>query len=157
MLYERMLCGYAKKKAFEDLLDSTNDRLIVFYNFQVELAILTDILIKHERPFSIINGNTKDLSAYENSEDSVTLIQYQAGAMGLNLQKANKIVYFTPPVASELFEQSKKRIHRIGQEKTCFYYYLICRNSIEEKIYRTLAMRRDYTEALFEEVNNIDL
>ena len=111
---------------------------------------LSDILIEHERPFSIINGNTKDLSAYENSEDSVTLIQYQAGAMGLNLQKANKIVYFTPPVSSELFEQSKKRIHRIGQEKTCFYYYLICRNSIEEKIYRTLKMRRDYTEALFE-------
>lgn len=150
MLYERMLCGYAKKKAFEDLLDSTNDRLIVFYNFQVELMALSDILIEHERPFSIINGNTKDLSAYENSEDSVTLIQYQAGAMGLNLQKANKIVYFTPPVSSELFEQSKKRIHRIGQEKTCFYYYLICRNSIEEKIYRTLKMRRDYTEALFE-------
>ena len=137
-------------KAFEDLLDSTNDRLIVFYNFQVELMTLSDILIEHERPFSIINGNTKDLSAYENSEDSVTLIQYQAGAMGLNLQKANKIVYFTPPVSSELFEQSKKRIHRIGQEKTCFYYYLICRNSIEEKIYRTLKMRRDYTEALFE-------
>ena len=150
MLYERMLCGYAKKKAFEDLLDSTNDRLIVFYNFQVELMTLSDILIEHERPFSIINGNTKDLSAYENSEDSVTLIQYQAGAMGLNLQKANKIVYFTPPVSSELFEQSKKRIHRIGQEKTCFYYYLICRNSIEEKIYRMLKMRRDYTEALFE-------
>lgn len=154
MLYERMLCGFANKErlnAFRDLLDSTNDRLIVFYNFQNELLALSDVLIEHERPFSIINGDTKDLSAYENSEDSVTLIQYQAGAMGLNLQKANKIVYFTPPLSSELFEQSKKRIHRIGQEKTCFYYYLVCRNSIEEKIYRTLAMRKDYTERLFED------
>lgn len=153
MLYERMLCGFAntaKLDAFKDLLDSTNDRLIVFYNFTNELMALTDILIEAERPFSIVNGDTKDLMEYEKSENSVTLIQYQAGSMGLNLQKSNKIVYFTPPLSSELFEQSKKRTHRIGQNRTCFYYYLICKNSIEEKIYRTLKMRRDYTEALFE-------
>lgn len=154
MLYERMLCGFANKdklKAFRDLLESTDDRLIVFYNFNNELVALTNVLIDKERPFSVVNGNSKDLSAYETLENSVTLIQYQAGSMGLNLQKANKIVYFTPPLGSEMFEQSKKRIHRIGQKRTCFYYYLTCRNSIEEKIYKTLAMRRDYTERLFEE------
>lgn len=154
MLYERMLCGFANKQklnAFRDLLESTDDRLIVFYNFTNELIALTDILIDLERPFSIVNGDIKDLSTYEKSENSVTLIQYQAGAMGLNLQKSNKIVYFTPPLSSELFEQSKKRTHRIGQDRTCFYYYLTCKNSIEEKIYKTLAMRHDYTERLFEE------
>ena len=153
MLYERMLCGFANKdklNAFRDLLESTDDRIIVFYNFNNELMALTNILIEEERPFSIVNGNSKDLTEYEKSENSVTLIQYQAGSMGLNLQKANKIVYFTPPLGSEMFEQSKKRIHLIGQERTCFYYYLTCRGSIEEKIYRTLKMRRDYTEALFE-------
>ena len=153
MLYERMLCGFANKEklsAFKDLLQSTDDRLIVFYNFVNELTALTEILIQNERPFSVVNGETKDLTAYENEENSVTLIQYQAGSMGLNLQKANKIVYFTPPLSSELFEQSKKRTHRIGQERTCFYYYLTCRNSIETKIYDTLKMRRDYTEKLFE-------
>jgi SNF2 family DNA or RNA helicase len=96
-----------------------------------------------------VNGQTKDLSVYEEYENSVTAIQYQAGAMGLNLQKANKIIYFTPPLSSELFEQSKKRTHRIGQKKTCFYYELICKNSIEEKVYAALAMRRDYTDELF--------
>lgn len=154
MLYERMLCGFAntnKLKAFRDLIESTDDRLIVFYNFNNELVALTNILIDEDRPFSVISGDSKDLSAYETSENSVTLIQYQAGSMGLNLQKANKIVYFTPPLGSEMFEQSKKRIHRIGQERTCFYYYLVCKNSIEEKIYKTLAMRRDYTERLFDE------
>lgn len=155
MLYERMLCGFANKEKlnlFEDLLSSTDDRLIVFYNFQNELMKLSEIVIDSDRPLSIVNGDTKDLSAYENFENSVTLIQYQAGAMGLNLQKSNKIVYFTPPLSSELFEQSKKRTHRIGQERTCFYYYLICKNSIETKIYSALKMRRDYTERLFENV-----
>lgn len=154
MLYERQLCGqYNKEKleAFWDLVESTNDRLIVFYNFNDELEKLSRIAWENHRPVAVVNGKQKDLLPYENAPDSITFIQYQAGAMGLNLQKANKIVYFTPPLSSELFEQSKKRIHRIGQEKTCFYYYLTCKGSIEEKIYRTLAMRRDYTDALFEE------
>ena len=101
------------------------------------------------RPVSIVNGSVKDLFAYENCDNSITFIQYQAGAMGLNLQKANKIVYFTPTLSSELFEQSKKRIHRIGQDRPCFYYQFKC--GVEYKIYDTLSMRKDYTEYLFEE------
>ena len=150
MLYERMLCGqYNKSKldAFADLLDSTNDRLIVFYNFNEELAKLKELA--KGRPVSIINGSVKDLTAYENDDDSITFVQYQAGAMGVNLQKANKIVYFSLPLSSELFEQSKKRTHRIGQIKPCFYYVMICRDSIEEKILDTLKKRQDFTERLF--------
>ena len=154
MLYERQLCGQYnvdKLNAFRDLVESTNGRLIVFYSFNDELKMLDEIVAELDRPVSLVNGRSKLLHAYENYSNSVTFIQYQAGAMGLNLQLANKIVYFTPPLSSESFEQSKKRIHRIGQTKPCFYYYLTCRNSVEEKIYRTLEMRKDYTEALFEE------
>ena len=153
LLYARQLCGAYnddKLKAFTDLVESTNDRLIVFYNFNNELEQLKCVCDALERPYSVVNGTDKDLYAYENISDSITLIQYQAGAMGLNLQRANKIIYFTPPLSSELYEQSKKRTHRIGQKSTCFYYNLICTGSVEEKIYKTLEMRKDYTEALFE-------
>ena len=154
MLYERQLCGRYntdKLQAFRDLVESTSGRLIVFYNFWDELGALENIVCEYSRPYSVVNGNGRDLESYEEKENSITFIQYQAGAMGLNLQKANKIIYFTPPLSSELFEQSKKRIHRVGQSKPCFYYYLTCKGSIEEKIYKTLEMRKDYTEFLFEE------
>lgn len=154
MLRERQLCSWYNKEklqALQDLLESTEDRIIIFYNFEYEKDALTVIADNLQKPISLVNGQTKDLEAYENNLNSVTLIQYQAGAMGLNLQKANKIIYFTPPISSELFEQSKKRIHRIGQNRPCFYYYLICRRSIEEGIYKTLAVRKDYTEELFNE------
>lgn len=151
LLYERQLCGqYSKNKleAFKDLVDSTEDRLIVFYNFTEELLKLRQLT---DRPVSIVNGQIKDLYNYSTCDNSVTFIQYQAGAMGLNLQQANKIIYYSPTLSSELYEQSKKRINRIGQDKTCFYYNLIVTGSVEEKIYRALAMRKDYTERLFED------
>ena len=150
LLYSRMLCGHynaEKLKAFTDLIDSTDDRLIVFYNFNDELEVLKSAV--EDKPISVVNGQVKDLTAYENIDNSISFVQYQAGAMGLNLQKANKIIYFTPPLSSELFEQSKKRIHRIGQEQACFYYQLT--SGIEKRIYDTLAMRKDYTDKLFED------
>lgn len=153
MLYQRQLCGQYnadKLEAFKDLVQSTNDRLVVFYNFNDELDKLMQIAGECKKPFGVVNGSHKNPEMI-NADGAILFVQYQAGAMGLNLQKANKIVYFTPPLSSELFEQSKKRIHRIGQDKTCFYYYLTCKGSVEEKIYATLAMRKDYTEALFEE------
>lgn len=150
LLFSRMLCGHyneEKLKVFQDLVDSTDDRLIVFYNFTDELFKLKDLV--GDKPASIVNGQIKDLTAYETADNSITFVQYQAGAMGLNLQKANKIIYFTPPLSSEMFEQSKKRIHRIGQDKPCFYYQLT--SGVENHIYDTLAMRKDYTDKLFEE------
>lgn len=153
-LYSRQLCGqYNKDKlqAFSDLASSTQDRLIVFYNFTAELDALKKITQELDKPISEVNGHCKDLSNYENEDNSITFIQYQAGAMGLNLQKANKIVYFTLTDKSELFEQSKKRIHRIGQTSTCFYYLMMCKNSVEEDILQTLEMRKDYTDELFRE------
>ena len=152
LLYERQLCGQYnpdKLEAFKDLIESTYDRLIVFYNFNAELDELVKIAQEAGRSISVVNGKGRDLTFYECKEDSVTFIQYQAGAMGLNLQKANRIIYFTPPLSSELYDQSRKRIHRINQTKTCFYYQLVVKGSVEEKIYKTLAMRRDYTEQLF--------
>lgn len=154
ILNQRKLCGYFNKDkldAFKELAESTNDRLVVFYNFNDELQRLKVIAEELEKPISEVNGHVKDLIAYEEESDSITFVQYQAGAMGLNLQKANKIVYFTLPLSSELFEQSKKRTHRIGQTNTCFYYLMICKNSIEEEIFNTLEKRKDYTDELFKE------
>lgn len=152
MLYERMLCGHlceAKLKAFTDLVESTEDRLIVFYNFTAEFDVMRKIVMDRNKVFSIVNGTVKKLDMYELDPASITFIQYQAGAMGLNLQKACRMLFFTLPLSSELYEQSKKRIHRIGQERPCFYYPMICKGSVEEKILKTLEMRKDYTEELF--------
>lgn len=154
-LYARQLASaYNNDKygAFIDLLESTNDRLIVFYNFDVELDALDALCGAYNRPVSVVNGKRKDLLAYEEKNDSVTLIQYQAGAMGLNLQKANKVIYFSLPERSELFEQSKKRIHRIGQDKPCFYYVLMAKGTIDENIFEALEQKRDFTDELFKEV-----
>lgn len=157
ILYARQLCGqyHAEKlDAFRDLVQSTEDRLIVFYNFTAELDAMKAIAEELERPVSVVRGGEDDRTAYEQCSDSITFIQYQAGAMGGNFQKANKIIYFTLPLGKgscDLWEQSKKRIHRIGQNNTCFYYYLLVKGSIEEKNLESLKVGKELTDELFKE------
>lgn len=155
MLYQRQLASMYNKNKYEvlaDTLQSTEDRVLIFYNFTRELEEIKNICKQLNKPVSVVNGKTKDLKNYEFKDNSVTLLQYQAGAMGLNLQLSNKIIYFSLPLSSELFEQSKKRTHRMGQKRSCMYYYLITEGTIEEKIFDVLGTRRDFTNKLFEEL-----
>lgn len=155
MLYFRQLCNSSEKlDMLKTLLESTNDRVIIFYNFDIELKLLQQLVSKLKRPISYINGHEKDLNCYNDFEDSVTLVQYQSGSAGVNLQLANKMIYYSPPIKSDFFEQSKKRIHRIGQESKCTYWKLVTSNSIEQKIYNTLDLKRDYTDELFRRDND---
>lgn len=155
ILYARQLCGqYHREKleAFKDLLESTDDRLIVFYNFNEELIRLKRICENLGRNVSFVNGSGISMYAYEEVPNSVLFVQYQAGAMGGNYQKANKIIYFTLPLGKgscDLWEQSKKRIHRIGQKNTCFYYYLLVKGSFEEKNFAALKEGKELTDELF--------
>jgi len=153
MLYARQLCGQyhqGKLEAFRDLLNSTEDNLVVFYNFNGELEALDRIAREEGRTPGAVNGHQKD----EAEGHDILFVQYQAGAYGLNLQGfSNRIIYYSLPLGKgscDLWEQSKKRIHRIGQNKTCFYYYLLVQNSIETLNLERLKEGQDYTQYLFE-------
>ena len=151
ILGERQLCGQFnlnKLVSFKDILDSTDDRLIVFYNFKDELEEL--IKVTGKRPMSFVNGDKRDLTAYENDSDSITFIQYKAGSRGLNLQKSNKIIYYSPTLSADEYAQSQKRIHRLGTTQPCFYFKMVSKGSIEEKIYNCLDRGVDYEQRLFE-------
>lgn len=157
MLYSRQICSVynqAKAAAVEELLEQAGDEpVIIFYNWTAELKILESICERLKRPISVVNGQKRDLTAYEeNRPGTVILAQYQAASMGLNLQEHCRIcIYFSPCLSYSDFEQSKARVHRIGQKRNCIFYTLICKESVEESIMQTLAERRDYTEQLFTE------
>jgi len=63
-LYARQLCGqYHKEKleGFRDLVQSTEDRLIVFYNFTAEYEAMKAIAEELERPVSVVRGGEEPL------------------------------------------------------------------------------------------------
>lgn len=154
MIFARQIASiYNKNKlpVVSDLLNSTDDQVVIFYNFQKEYDELLALAKKLGRPVASVNGSIKDLKAYEKYNNAVILCQTQAGAKGLNLQKANKLILYSPPLSGEDYMQLLKRIHRIGQKRPCFYYFIKTEQTIEENIYKTLAKKEDYTLQLFQQ------
>ena len=150
--YCRMLCGSYNKdklKVVEDLLESTEERMVIFYAFRRDFDELKALCDRLDKPVSVVNGDTHDLANYESKDNAVVLCQHQAAAKGLNLQKACRMIVFDPTTQGEDHMQMLKRIHRIGQTRPCFYYLLNVKGSVEEDIYRALERKEDYTLDLF--------
>lgn len=154
---ERRLCGgYNTEKltALKELIESTTERMIIFYQYQEDLNKLKELI--KDRPLSFINGQKTDLTAYDNENNSITLCQWQAGARGHNLQKASITVFFDLTESYELWDQSFGRTHRIGQASICRYYLLLTENSIEEDIKEALDRGEDFTLELYKRKRGIE-
>lgn len=135
-----------------DIINKHNpNNIVVFYNFNQELKMIKE-QFNLTHTIVEINGNSHLERALPMIKPTNTLIlvQYKAGATGINLQAyANIIVYYTLTTSGELYKQSLKRIHRIGQTKDCFYYHLIAKRSVDEKIYETITNSQKLTDAIF--------
>lgn len=150
LLYSRYLCGADNQNKIDvltTLLEGIDDRVIIFYNFKIERDVLTKLCKKLKKRVFVCDGSIKEIEEFKCVDNSILLVQYQAGATGLNLQFCNKVIYFSPTLSSNLYEQSKARTWRIGQENKCTYWLLKC--GIENNIYKSLDSKNDYTLKLF--------
>jgi SNF2 family DNA or RNA helicase len=135
------------KDFFESLV---NERLVIFYNFNMECDSIEELCKELKRPYSIFNAKSHDLSAFKAHENGVAICNYKSASTGLNdLAKAHVCLFFSPTESYIEFAQAKKRIDRIGQTAKPLYYYLCAKNTVEEKIYETLRNKKDFDDETF--------
>ena len=121
------------------------------YNFCPSRTRIIELLNKKEIPFSEYSGRTKDFDTFKSNEKSVALCQFKSASTGINdLVVSSTCVMFSLPLEYIDFVQARKRLDRIGQTKKPLFYYLICRGTVEEKIYRNLQEGKDFDEMMFE-------
>ena len=73
----------------------------------------------------------------------VLLANTQSGALGLNLQVANYVFFYEPPVSPIIRQQAERRCWRSGQTLPVFYLDFYIRDSVEERILYALAQGKD--------------
>lgn len=105
--------------------------------------------VKTQDRMEIINkwSRTKGTAA-----PGVLCAMLQIGREGLNLVAANKAIFIDSLYVPKLNEQAEDRIHRIGASTTqpVQIYYLITRNSVEERIEQILRSKRKLFNELIE-------
>lgn len=153
--YLRQLCGSKQKLDWlADFIDGLGKSCVIFYSYTSERHAIEQALKNKVRKIWHINGSEHDVPTAETIEDSdVVLAQWQAGAFGLNLQFINYWVSFSPNYSWTISTQARKRIHRQGQTRTTFFYYLVCEDTIDEAVYRALKSKNDFDSELWSKEN----
>ena len=133
-----------------DFLECVNDRVVIFYNFDVERDRLITLLEKKKIPYDEYSGRKKSFETFKANERSVILCQYKSASTGINdLVAANICVFYSPTNEYINFVQSKKRLDRIGQTKKPLFYYLLCKDTVEQATWNSLQEGKDFDELMF--------
>jgi len=144
-----------KLEVLEDFLQDWEKKLVIFCEFKRSIDSIDSLLTQLKINHAILDGRTKDKEVWKKFQTDpnlkVIVCQYQSGNAGIDLFSADTILYFEPTLSSNLLEQSRDRIHRIGQTQKCSYIHFITKGSIEVSIYKALSNYQDFNEALFNE------
>lgn len=153
--YLRQLCASDQKRQWlADYIEHLGSRAVVFYNYTEEgnhaEETIKKAVGKRGRVWRI-DGHRHEIPTEQTSGNrDVVLVQWQAGAMGLNLQFINYWVSLSPCYSYSISVQGRGRIKRIGQTKHMDFKYCLCDNTIEEAVYKCLKNKSDFAEEVWD-------
>jgi hypothetical protein len=132
---------------------SPHHKILVFSQFVSMLTLIQKELTARGIKFSVLTGQTKNRAAavakFQEQEDvRVFLISLKAGGTGLNLTRADYVYLVDPWWNPATENQAIDRTYRIGQEKNVVAVRLICPNTVEEKIMKLQATKKELVKDL---------
>ncbi|MEG0897831.1 MAG: ATP-dependent helicase, partial [Ruthenibacterium sp.] len=74
--------------------------------------------------------------------------------LGITLTAAKTMVFYSLDYSMSNFEQTKARIHRVGQKQDCTYLYLIAQNTVDEKVLNALRQKANLAKMLVDETRH---
>lgn len=131
----------ALKDKLQDIVAS-GEKAIVFTQF-AEMAKLLRAELEEYNPL-LIYGDVSEKDRYlrvidfNKNDTNHVLIMTEAGAYGLNLQRATYVFHYDAPWSIAKLMQREDRSHRIGQTKPVTVYNLVAKKTIDEYVHKVL-------------------
>lgn len=149
----------AKLSALEDILDgmtAEGKKLVIIARFIPEIKAICKLLEKRGLRYSCITGEVKNrdeqVSAFQNDLAVMAFVgQIATAGLGITLTAASTMVFYSLDYSMSNFEQTKARIHRVGQRMPCTYLYLVARDTVDEKVLLALKNKADLARTLVDD------
>lgn len=137
----------SRLKAVRSLLRGHN-RLIVFYNFDYELEALRGL----EDVVTVAEWNGHKHEQIPKTDKWVYLVQYAAGSEGWNCTETNAILFYSLTYSYKYWEQAHGRIDRMNTPYVDLWYYVLRgKNLVDNMVWRSLKMKKNFNISGFDE------
>ena len=131
-------------------------RVLVFSQFQKQLLEIEKCVSERGWDSLRLDGQTRNrqqlVDKFQSPEGPpIFLISLKAGGYGLNLTAADTVIHYDPWWNPAAEAQATDRAHRIGQTRPVTVYRLLTRGTVEEKVVRLQAKKRELAAAIDEQ------
>ena len=143
------------------ILNKKNEKIVIFSYLITPLEILFKKLknLYGNTEYSMISGKqtlekrNQLINDFTNiKENSILLASTRAASEGINLTSANHLILFNKWWNPSNNNQTRDRVHRIGQTKEVFIYSFICTNTVEENLEKIISNKEFEFDQL---INNL--
>ena len=127
---------------------SSNERVIVFYNYNYELDRILAVAESLGVPTAQWNGHRHDAIPAE--PRWVYICQYTSAAEGWNCTSTDTVLFWSLNYSWRVTEQCEGRIDRLNTPYSRLrYYFLESHSSIDEAVRRSLSSKKVFNERAF--------
>ena len=119
--------------------DKFKEKIAIFYKFQAEYDALKNIYK---------DDLTDNLEEFNTTDKSIAL-QIVSGREGISLSKAKHLVYYNIDFSALSYFQSRDRLTSMDRLSNDVYW-IFSEGGIEDKIYKSVANKKNYTLKVFE-------
>lgn len=147
---ETRVLNQSKSMALRSILEDLppEEQVVVFCVFQHDLDEIRQEAVLNDRHAYELSGRAHELEEWREDPGAVIAVQIQAGAEGVDMTCARHAVYFSLPHSLALYDQSRARLYRPGQEQRVSFLHLVAEDTVDEAIYESLQSKRDVIDSI---------
>ena len=146
-----------RSKALQELLLDlpTDEPVVIFARFKQDIKNIRKVCKNLGRSCSELSGRCDESDDWDAGKTSTLIVQIESGAEGLDFTRARYGVYYSLTHKLWVYTQSRKRIHRPGQDRAVTYYFLQARlkngKSVDEKMLESLDRNEDFIKRVMKD------
>ena len=131
-------------------------KVVVFSEYERMTHLAGEELEKLGIGFVSLHGSVPSrnrgalIEKFQRDAECRVFLSTDAGGVGLNLQAASAVVNFEPPWNPARLEQRIGRVHRLGQAHPVHVVHLLTKDSIEERVWETLKLKKSLFAGVFD-------
>jgi superfamily II DNA or RNA helicase len=144
------------REIIRELAIEEGRKVVVFSEYERMTHLAGEELEKLGIGFASLHGSVPSrnrgalMEKFRRDVNCRVFLSTDAGGVGLNLQAASAVVNFEPPWNPARLEQRIGRVHRLGQAHPVHVVHLLTKDSIEERVWETLKLKKSLFAGVFD-------